>query len=712
MSFLSSWRDPRRWPARALNGAAVALGVGLIQLAGGLLGGPAVALAMSGGAVCTSLPDVPNAPQRTWRRMLPAALLVSAVTLATTLWRADAWTMALLVAGVTLLTQMTLAWGPRAGALAFSGTLSLVFALAGPVPADPGAALHHAGWTLAGALAYAGWAQLCSHLLRRRWRELATAQALRAVAARLRSRAQRIAQSEPADEALLQASIRDDVTLAETLQAARDLVFAARPSAHSRRLTDLVLQLIELRDLLLASRLDLAQIGHDAPAAAWRAALAAALRPAADALEQLADAVGRPGVRPRFEAAALRARLLRTLAAVPVAADDPRRPLVQTVGARMAHLLEEVESMVERAGGPDRPARLAPQALQLFVSPEGWPLAALRPHLRLDSPVLRHALRATLACTGAWLLAQVLPWRTHPYWLLLSVAVVLRGNLEQTLARRNQRLLGTVLGCLLTAALMALDRPHWLPWIFLVAVGTAHANVIDRYLVTATAATLMALLQPLMVQPGSHPALAERLADTAIGALLAWAACFVLPSWERRTLRRQTAAVLQALADHARQISEVGADAAAQLRQRQSRARAYAVLGALAASAQRARAEPRWARVPEAPFEALLSHGYTLMALLGTVQQTLHRRSAQLDAGRIAPALQAMVAQCRQTLQPDGSTDPAASAAPLSGDAAAIWPAQDAQADLTPWFERRLRLCTAEAQALGDAARQLLAAAP
>lgn len=714
---LSSWA-PRRWPARILNGLAVALGIALIQGISGLVASAATAMAMTGGAICSSLPDVPNAPHRTWRRVLPAALIVSAVTLATNLWRADAWQMSLLVAGVTALTQMSLAWGPRAGALAFSGILSLVFALAGPAPVTVSAAAEHAGWTLAGALIYAGWAQLCSHLLRRRWCELATAEALRAVAARLRASARRIARTMPADSTQLRDSIRDDMTLAETLQTARDLVFAAPPSPLSRRLIDLVLHMIELRDLLLASRLDLSQLGDDAAAAAWRTALAAPFEPAAVALEQLADAVRGTGPLPQLDAALIRQNLLQTLAEVPGASDDPRRLLVQAIGHRLTQLVDDIAAMIARAAGPDQPARLTPQQLLIFVSPEGWPLAALRPHLNLSSPVLRHALRASLACTVAWALAQALPWNTHPYWMLLSVAVVLRGNLEQTLARRNQRLLGTVAGCLLVALLMAWNQPHWLPWIFIASVSVAHAYVNERYLVTATAATLMALLQPVMLEPGSHPAIGERLADTAIGALLAWASCFVLPSWERHALRRQIAAVQRALESHARLISIGIADAAQQLLQRQSRARVYAALGALASSAQRGRAEPVWARLPEAPFEALLSHGYTLMALLGTVQQTLNRHQARLEPGRMNPALQAMARDCANALQrPPANADAAtsnqpAAAPPAYADDAAIWPEQDAQVDLTPWLERRLRLCVVEAQALSLAAHQLQAAAP
>ena len=90
-------------------------------------------------------------------------------------------------------------------------------------------------------------------------------------------------------------------------------------------------------------------------------------------------------------------------------------------------------------------------------------------------------LRAALALSLAYALGQVLPWATHPHWLVLSVAVVLRGNLEQTLSRRNERIIGTVLGCLLVMALAQLHEPRVLGLAFLAAVGVAHAYVNKRY---------------------------------------------------------------------------------------------------------------------------------------------------------------------------------------------------------------------------------------
>ena len=535
--------------------------------------------------------------------------------------------------------------------------------------------------------------------LRRRYRELAVAQAVRATAQRMRSRADHVDGSVPLVAEGLRASIADDLRLADALQVARDHAYAARPSPHARRLAAVVLAAADLRDLLLASRLDLSLLGDDAPARAWCAEIAATLREQAVRLDGLADALSARVAPPAAEASdALRQRLSR----VSVPKGDPRLVLVQSLAGRLGHVAEDVETMRRAIAEADAVVPLSPEQLARFVSPEGWPLAALQAQLNLQSGVLRHALRASLATGVAWALALALPWTSHPHWLVLSVAVVLRGSLEQTLSRRNDRLLGTVLGCLLAAGLAGLHRPGLLAPVFVLAVGTAHAFALHRYVVTATAATLMALLQPVLVDPASPPAVWERLADTAIGALLAWGACFMWPSWERHTLRRLQGQLFATLARHSEQVLQWQPDGAEQVGQRLGRQQAYAVLGALNASTQRNAAEPTQVQVPPEPLDQLLLHAWRVMALLGTVNQTLRRRTAHLDAAALQAALADTRASLAQALGP--LTGPVPDPASLAVN---HWPAEVDQVNLTPWVLRRLRALQHEAALLAQAARRL-----
>jgi len=702
-----------RLTAAQLNGLTVAAGVALIQVVLAVFfGGPAAASAASG-AVCTSLPDVPNTARRTRQRVWPAAVVVTLVTLLVGICRPWPWAMTALIALISFTTLMAMVWGPRAGPLSFSGTLAMVFAMAQPAPDGPGpdwpVVLAHTGWVIVGAIAYAFWAVATARAMGRRNRRLAVASAVHAAANRLRSRAKRIAGQATAEQNRIRASIRDDRLMAEALQAARDQVYPAADRPDGRWQTATLLRLIDLRDLLLASRLDLDQLGQDQRGRLWRAGIADMLTTLASQLDLLAEAVRIDGEIPVFDRHARDARTLHTRIMEelePPPPGDPRRGVVGLLRQRLLHMLELVEAMHQHAQGRAEPLPLPRDQLQQFISPEGWPLAAFKGQFTLKSDVMRHALRGALALSLAWMLGLALPWATHPHWLVLSVAVVLRGNLEQTLSRRNDRVVGTVIGCLLVLLLARIDDHLILSAFFLVSVGITHAYVNVRYRVSSATASVMALLQPLLVLPGSHLAVGERLADTAIGALLAWAFSFVLPSWERRHLGRLMAQLRLALLRHGEQVMQPVQGLP--LQARLTRQRAYSALGAVAAAAQRSAVEPRGVRLPDHEVEAVLSHGYRLMALLGILRQFLARRADAIDL----PAATDELHRGTGTLQTLLGAD-AASAGPLVAPVAAEpedwqWPAEGA--DLTPWVRRRIQLCTEEAQRLSVATRALVAA--
>jgi uncharacterized membrane protein YccC len=273
--------------------------------------------------------------------------------------------------------------------------------------------------------------------------------------------------------------------------------------------------------------------------------------------------------------------------------------------------------------------------------------------------VLRHALRSALATGSAYAIALVLPWASHPHWLVLSVAVVLRGSLDQTLSRRNARVLGTLFGCAVVLGLAGTRSGLLLGAVFLASVGVAHSYVMHRYWLTATAATVMALLQSHMADPAAGFAVGERVADTLLGALLAWGFSYVLPSWERRSLPAAIARVLEqvgAYAGHALQLQTQ-----ATVEQRLARSRAYDALGAVAAALQRSTAEPASVR-PYVPAVAdLLDHGQQLMAQLSVLRLMLAQRHAELPSAPTASALAAARAALAAHLR--GTTAPGTAAA-------------------------------------------------
>jgi|WetSurMetagenome_2_1015567.scaffolds.fasta_scaffold03200_10 uncharacterized membrane protein YccC len=691
----------RRLPTYLLNGVGVALGIGLIQLAIGALAGPLAGSLALAGAVCASLADVPNTVPRTLSRVPVAALLGFAAALVVALLKPHPALLGAAVALITFGAMMTMAWGPRAGAVSFAPLLAMVFTMA--VPATEIRPVALAGWHAAGGAAYVAWSLLSGALLQRRYRTLVLHDALRATAALIQARSGllRAANAGTDRPAAAQSWIDGEAALAEKLQNARDFVFAAPDSARARRDSAILLRAIDLRDLLLASRLDLDRLGSD-DAGRW------VLRQIAQVLQSVGERLDATAAALRDAGAPVPAPVLADpFAAAPLGADDERSRLLPAFRNRLHRLDEGVARIDALLRGAPAELPLSHSELQRFVAPEGWPPSALRAQWSWRSPVLRHAVRAALALSCAYFIAFALPWTSHPHWLVLSVAVVLRGTLEQTLSRRNGRVLGTLLGCVVVLGLSGLHSPAALGLVFLGAVGVAHAFVLRRYWLTAAAATVMALLQSHLVDPAGGFAIMERVADTFIGAALAWGFSYVLPSWERRSLPATLRRVLGALAEYA--VHALALRPGDSVEQRLARRRAYDALAALAGALQRSGAEPKAAHLPRAEMARVLDQGQRLMAHLSVVRLILSLRSVELPAPTTAEAL----AEAQQTLAGQlalrGATD-GCDAAPADDDTdLSLLPVETPAAQILPWLLLRLNALAGDGMRIRRAAAAALA---
>ena len=693
-----------RLPAYALNGIGVAIGVALIELLAGLAGGWSAALTASSSAIVTSLADLPNAPSRTWRRTLTAALIGCTISVLMTALHVAPVTLGIATGVIAFLSAMTLAWGPRAGPISFVGVLALVFTMAAPPAHGVLPWFEHAAWSVFGGALYLGWAVAVSVLLQPRYRTLALATALDALARLLRSRTA-LLDAEPSQvrgPLPLQDWITGQVSLDESLQAARDLLFplAAVPSERHRIV--MLLTAVDMRDTLLASELDVELLPDDASTRRLRADLVDGLVRIATALEGIGAALRSGRAGPGADAL--------DWVDAPDAGDDT--PLTRALRVRARHLVADLQRLRRAQRGDASALKLSAAQLQLFVSPEGWPLKALAPHATLASPVLRHALRVGVALAFAYFLARALPWGSHPQWLVLSVAVVLRGNLEQTLARRDARIAGTVIGCLLVLALAWSHAPLWLSLVVLVvAVGTGHSFTVTRYLVTAAAATVTALLQAHLANPVNGFGIGERLADTVLGALLAFGFGYVLPSWERRSMGRLVDRVQSSLRALAVEVVRWPEPDAPELELRLARRDVYDAIGHIATAAQRTGAEPERVRLPLYALSTLLSRCHVLLAQLAAVRTMLMREGERLDPAAARRALGAAALQLQALLQ--AGSVPALDVGPLPpvGLRAAPPPPDDAEA-LQPWLERRLEMVVLAAAAVMQAAAGVRAAAP
>lgn len=729
------------------NGLSVAFG--LLLISGGLhfwLGTVAGAAA-SVGVIVASPPDLAAPRRGKFFQMLPAPLISMPLFFVVQWLHTAPLQLGLVLVPATFLSFTLMAWGKRGIPIAIAIMLAMIFSMATPPPAHLHEALERTLHFSMGAALYVVYATLANLVLNGRYRVQLIADVLLALANLMRTEARQFSAKDETDDVrdspapMLGQLLAQQAALADQIQAARDIVLESPRTPRRQRLAGMLVIVLEMRDHLLASELDLDLLRTQPDHALALSQMRAVLECIANDVTRLADSLllGRkpPAAedqRPTLSAIAIPAYAGRTdgLAAPNMAV------LARGLASRIGHLNDEVMRLTALALGEREPDLAVVRAnWQMFVSPTAW---SWRPFLTLwnwDAPPLRHAIRAALAIAAGYTIAVLLPWGSHDYWILLTIVVVLRGSLSQTLERRNARVAGTMLGCVLAVGLLS-TNPTALVLLLSVtcAQAVAHGFAVRRYLITAVAATVLGLVQAHQLYVGASPtfALVERIADTLIGAALAWGFCYVLPSWERGQIPALVARTLLAQARHAKLALGLGqlqaVDTSPELEWRLARKEAFDSLSALVQATQRSLSEPRAVRPPIEPLERLQAHSYQLLAQLSAVKSMLVLRRDRLTPSEIEGPLARAAEQIQAAIG-----DPAAASA--SASAKAVRAAEAAQAgevvteaapaprarvvgsiplpdpfdnDISPWLLRRLGLASELARQLHDDAARILQA--
>ncbi len=718
-----------------LNGLSVTTGLVLIMLlifeTAGLAGASSAAV----GIMITSLPDVAAPRHRKLMQVLPAPLLGAPLFMATQWLRTDDFALGVLLVAGTFMAVMMMAWGKRGGPITFSLLFSMLFSMAAPPPPSFEAVLVHGGWFALGGTLYLAWAVLTAKLLNNRFRTQMLAECVQLLAQLLRTQAGRFAPEADAQK-LLADMLQQQAALADHLQNTRDVVLESPTTPQRARLAGILLSLLEARDHLLACDLDMDTLQLQAGDTQALPALQQVLLTTAHQLERLSFSLllGRAPqtIAPISNQRALLAGHLpdrpdrhgaaeqNPLAPPPMALGEAdERILLHNIADRVGHINDEAVRLAALARGDQQPELAAVRTQwQMFVSPTRWALAPLLKQLVWGAPILLYALRATLALGVGYLVSLHLPWAAHKYWILITIVVVMRGNLSQTVQRRNDRVLGTFIGCLAVTALLAAHPPARLLFVVIaLGMGLAHAFALRRYLYTSIAGTLAGLLQAHILLAGASPtfAVAERLADTLLGAVLAWIFSYVLPTWERNQLPALVRRSVRAQLQHARgSLALLSPAQTTDLAWRLARREAYDSLSALTLATQRSLAEPKAVRPPLGPLESLQARSYQLLAQLTAVKSLLTLRRGQLDMALATPALQQAAKQIEEALGGTATDAVPATAAPITEPTepgVAGQPYQQAPDplvlhDLTPWLLRRLALAVAMARELQRSAAQ------
>ena len=172
----------------------------------------------------------------------------------------------------------------------------------------------------------------------------------------------------------------------------------------------------------------------------------------------------------------------------------------------------------------------------------------LRQQLTPGSLLFRHGLRMALALVAGFAAISAFDFQNGS-WVLLTIVFVCRPNFGATRQRLAQRIAGTVVGLVVTWALLQLFSTVEVQLLIaLLSALVFFFTRTDRYLIASAAITVMALTCFNLIGDG-FVLILPRMVDTLLGCAIAAAAAFlILPDWQGRQLHTVLTRVLDTAA--------------------------------------------------------------------------------------------------------------------------------------------------------------------
>lgn len=281
-----------------------------------------------------------------------------------------------------------------------------------------------------------------------------------------------------------------------------------------------------------------------------------------------------------------------------------------------------------------------------FVDHQSLHPKILFQNLSLESAVFRHSVRVCVACIAGFMVAKFIDYGHHSYWILLTIAFILKPAFSLTRQRNIERIIGTVGGGLIAIFIFLLfpqQRQVQFAFMVLFMLGT-YSFLRIHYLVMVFCVTPYVLILfrflglPLVDLAG------ERIIDTLVGCAIAFAASYLLlPTWEADQLKVYMKKMLQANARYLNKIIEqLQGKPVNMMDYKLARKGVYVASANLASAFQRMLSEPRGKQINRRYTQQFVVLNHVLFSNIASVgTQILHEAPKEGAEEALRPAKRA-----------------------------------------------------------------------
>ncbi|CAB3730629.1 hypothetical protein LMG24238_05699 [Paraburkholderia sediminicola] len=500
------------------------------------------------GALGACVVDMPGPLKYKHNEMLACTVIGFLSALATGIATVNPVALWCTVVPLTFVLSLIVVYGNRWPQISFATLFMMIMTLEEHF--TPMQALVNASWILVGGLWYTYWSTFVSRWMMHRIEQQALAESVFACADYLLARAAFYDLNNDLDECYRNL-VDKQITAVERQDAARDIVLRNLPKLKAGRLEprramlfNLFINTVDLHELFVGTHVDYSLVRSTFGGSDLLVFYRDLIRKSAADLEEIGLAVlqnqpprTRINVKAELRAIEFEIELMRKQ---DLATKNPEAySAVSSTFRRIwsaTRLIDRMhQSLSSDPSATETELRLD-KALSRFVSSRRVPFGQIFSNLTMASPSFRHALRVTIAVAVGFWLGRLLPL-TNAYWIVMTTVIILKPGYSLTKQRNGQRIVGTLIGCAASIALMIfVKEPHILLVVMFASMVMSYSLLLFNYTASVVFTSSYVLLMFHLLAPGSMRIIGERAIDTVVGCAIAIAASHLFPYWEYRLM--------------------------------------------------------------------------------------------------------------------------------------------------------------------------------
>lgn len=625
--YSQQFSDGLRITASILLPAMVALYLGYFQ----------IGITISLGAVCVSITDAPGPFANRRKGMWICLLFLLVVALTTVMVRGNPWLLGLEILVFSFFFSLLSIYGNRAAGIGSSAILIMILTMApdrNPLPLAT-----HVASIFCGGILYMSMSWFFYIIRPYRAAQRILGDCVREIAAYLFIKGKFYDVQTPLEQNY-NSLVDQQVVVHERQDAVRELFFKTRrivteKNAESRRLVGAFVQAVDLFEDITATYYDYKSIRQRFETSGILTHVSMLIKKLAAELDGMGVAIqSNKGFQ-------LHLNLEEELKILKGKIDALQHEGTEESNLILKKILVNIRRIMQRISYLqlyfDKSAEMGRTHVDhtLFISRQSLDPRILWSNLSFDSAVFRHALRVAIACIAGYGVSKWLAYGEYSYWILLTIAFILKPAFGLTRQRNIDRIFGTLAGGLIGVLILLLVENAKVQFACMVLLMVGAYSVLrTNYIAMVIYITAYILILFRFLGIPFISVAQERILDTVIGCSIAFSTgYFLFPVWEANQLPHFMSEVLKANARYLQKfIDSMRTQNLNLLDYKLARKNVYVHAANLAAAFRRMISEPRNKQYNRSQVQLFVIQNHLLLSntanlvAIARAQRTVHNR--------------------------------------------------------------------------------------